>query len=98
MFAGYKCVIYMPDTQSQGKIDLLRLLGAEVYPVPAGESIPQCKNLQVAVLTPSPVAFENPENYNHQAKRHAGTFPSSHPLLPLTLSRIDRQRRLDQPI
>ncbi|KFY13174.1 hypothetical protein V491_06495 [Pseudogymnoascus sp. VKM F-3775] len=37
---------------SQGKIDLLRLLGAEVYPVPA-------------------VAFDNPENYNHQAKRHA---------------------------
>ena len=31
---GYKCVIYMPDTQSQEKIDLLRLLGAEVYPVP----------------------------------------------------------------
>lgn len=25
----------MPNTQSQGKIDLLRLLGAEVYPVPA---------------------------------------------------------------
>ncbi|KAI1330431.1 cysteine synthase (O-acetylserine (thiol)-lyase-like protein) [Xylariaceae sp. FL0255] len=49
---GYKLVIYMPDTQSQGKIDLLRLLGAEVYPVPA-------------------VAFDNPQNYNHQAKRHA---------------------------
>ncbi|KAI9852003.1 MAG: Cysteine synthase 1 [Thelocarpon superellum] len=49
---GYKLVIYMPDTQSQGKIDLLRLLGATVYPVPA-------------------VPFENPENYNHQAKRHA---------------------------
>ncbi|GAB7360669.1 hypothetical protein MBLNU230_g0548t1 [Neophaeotheca triangularis] len=49
---GYKLVIYMPNTQSQGKIDLLRLLGAEVYPVPA-------------------VAFENPDNYNHQAKRHA---------------------------
>ena len=32
---GYQCVIYMPDTQSQEKIDLLRLLGAEVYPVPA---------------------------------------------------------------
>lgn len=32
---GYKCVIYMPDTQSQGKISHLRLLGAEVYPVPA---------------------------------------------------------------
>lgn len=32
---GYRLVIYMPDTQSQGKIDLLRLLGADVYPVPA---------------------------------------------------------------
>jgi len=32
---GYKCVIYMPNTQSQGKIDILRLLGAEVHPVPA---------------------------------------------------------------
>ena len=49
---GYKLVIYMPNTQSQGKIDLLRLLGAEVYPVPA-------------------VAWENSENYNWQAKRHA---------------------------
>lgn len=42
----------MPNTQSQEKIDLLRMLGAEVHPVPA-------------------VAYENPENYNHQAKRHA---------------------------
>lgn len=24
---GYKCVIYMPNTQSQEKIDLLRMLG-----------------------------------------------------------------------
>jgi cysteine synthase len=49
---GYKLVIYMPNTQSQGKIDLLRLLGAEVYPVPA-------------------VPWEDSENYNWQAKRHA---------------------------
>ncbi|MCJ1386935.1 Cysteine synthase 1 [Xylographa soralifera] len=49
---GYQLVIYMPNTQSQGKIDLLRLLGAKVFPVPA-------------------VAFENPDNYNWQAKRHA---------------------------
>ncbi|PHH78048.1 hypothetical protein CDD82_3249 [Ophiocordyceps australis] len=49
---GYRLVIYMPDTQSQGKIDLLRLLGADVYPVPA-------------------VPFEKPDNYNHQARRHA---------------------------
>ena len=49
---GYNLVIYMPDTQSQGKIDLMRLLGATVHPVPA-------------------VPFDNPANYNHQAKRHA---------------------------
>ncbi|KAI9593674.1 tryptophan synthase beta subunit-like PLP-dependent enzyme [Syncephalis fuscata] len=49
---GYRCVIYMPNTQSQEKIDLLRMLGAEVYPVPA-------------------VAYDHPDNYNHQAKRHA---------------------------
>ncbi|CUM64228.1 uncharacterized protein PRCAT00001822001 [Priceomyces carsonii] len=49
---GYKCIIYMPNTQSQSKIDTLKLLGAEVHPVPA-------------------VAYDNPQNYNHQAKRHA---------------------------
>jgi len=32
---GYKCVIFMPNTQSQEKIDLLRMLGAEIHPVPA---------------------------------------------------------------
>ncbi|CEI89726.1 Putative Cysteine synthase [Rhizopus microsporus] len=55
---GYKCVIYMPNTQSQEKIDLLRMLGAEVYPVPA-------------------VAFDNPQNYNHQAKRHAESLENA---------------------
>ena len=55
---GYKLVIYMPNTQSQGKIDLLRLLGAEVYPVPA-------------------VAFDNPQNYNHQARRHAESLKNA---------------------
>ncbi|KAI5306550.1 hypothetical protein KEM56_000314 [Ascosphaera pollenicola] len=55
---GYKCVIYMPNTQSQGKVDLLRLLGAEVYPVPA-------------------VAFDNPQNYNHQARRHAESLKNA---------------------
>ncbi|KAG0707360.1 pyridoxal phosphate-dependent enzyme beta subunit [Suillus ampliporus] len=49
---GYKCVIFMPNTQSQEKIDLLQMLGAEVHPVPA-------------------VAYENPLNYNHQAKEYA---------------------------
>ncbi len=32
---GYRCVIVIPDTQSQEKIDLLRILGAKVRPVPA---------------------------------------------------------------
>ena len=32
---GYKCLIFIPDTQSQEKMDLLRTLGAEVRPVPA---------------------------------------------------------------
>lgn len=31
---GYKCVIYMPNTQSPEKIQTLKLLGAEVHPVP----------------------------------------------------------------
>ncbi|KAH7061896.1 pyridoxal phosphate-dependent enzyme, beta subunit [Auriculariales sp. MPI-PUGE-AT-0066] len=52
---GYKLVIFMPDTQSKEKIDLLRLLGAEVYPVPA-------------------VAYENPANYNHQARDYAASL------------------------
>ncbi len=48
----------MPNTQSQEKVDLLRLLGAEVFPVPA-------------------VGFDNPENYNHQARRHAERLDNS---------------------
>ncbi|KAF4620601.1 hypothetical protein D9613_000640 [Agrocybe pediades] len=55
---GYKCVIYMPNTQSQEKIDLLRMLGADVRPVPA-------------------VAFENPKNYNHQAREYAESIPNA---------------------
>ncbi|KAF8331081.1 cysteine synthase [Cantharellus anzutake] len=55
---GYKCVIYMPNTQSQEKIDLLQMLGADVRPVPA-------------------VAYENPENYNHQAKRYAESISNA---------------------
>ncbi|PPQ68190.1 hypothetical protein CVT25_015022 [Psilocybe cyanescens] len=55
---GYKCVIYMPSTQSQEKIDLLRMLGADVRPVPA-------------------VAFENPQNYNHQAREYAESLENA---------------------
>ncbi|CDZ98420.1 cysteine synthase [Phaffia rhodozyma] len=55
---GYKCVIYMPDNQSQEKIDLLKMLGADVRPVPA-------------------VPFDNPQNYNHQAARHAASLENA---------------------
>lgn len=44
--------------QSQEKIDLLRMLGAEVYPVPA-------------------VPFENPQNYNHQARAYAAQLDNA---------------------
>ncbi|EJD52347.1 pyridoxal phosphate-dependent enzyme, beta subunit [Auricularia subglabra TFB-10046 SS5] len=56
---GYRLVIFMPDTQSREKIELLRMLGAEVFPVPA-------------------VAYDNPANYNHQARDYAaGRAPSA---------------------
>ncbi len=32
---GYKCLIIIPETQSHEKMDMLRMLGAEVRPVPA---------------------------------------------------------------
>jgi cysteine synthase A len=32
---GYKCLIIIPETQSQEKMEMLRTLGAEVRPVPA---------------------------------------------------------------
>lgn len=74
---GYKCIIFMPDTQvmwfascnlnsqkfiilekSQEKIDLLRMLGADVRPVPA-------------------VPFDNPRNYNHQARDFAQSLANA---------------------
>jgi len=48
----------MPNTQSKEKIDLLRMLGADVRPVPA-------------------VAYENPQNYNHQARDYAQTLDNA---------------------
>lgn len=49
---GYKCVIYMPNTQSPEKVLLLKALGADVRTVPA-------------------VPFDDPNNYNHIARREA---------------------------
>lgn len=61
MYHSYLCVNssnHRPHQQSQEKVDLLRMLGAEVYPVPA-------------------VAFENPKNYNHQAREFAEKTPNA---------------------
>nr|CAB3228069.1 cysteine synthase 1 [Phallusia mammillata] len=55
---GYKCIIYMPNTQSKEKIELLSVLGADVRPVPA-------------------VPFDNPDNYNHQARRYAESLTNA---------------------
>jgi len=55
---GYKCVIYMPNNQSQEKMDVLKVLGADVRPVPA-------------------VPFDNPDNYNHQARRYAESLTNA---------------------
>jgi len=48
----------LSSVQSQEKIDLLRMLGADVRPVPA-------------------VAFENPQNYNHQAREYATSIDNA---------------------
>jgi cysteine synthase A len=55
---GYRCVIYMPDTQAREKSELLRSLGAEVRQVPA-------------------VPFDDPRNYNHQARAFAIATPGA---------------------
>lgn len=82
---GYKCVIYMPDTQSQEKIDLLRMLGADVRPVPGTSLSPHTFPSQYwdSVCIPClcadglAVAFDNPQNYNHQAKRYAESLDNA---------------------
>ncbi|MGD0968301.1 MAG: cysteine synthase A [Candidatus Aquilonibacter sp.] len=55
---GYTCVICVPNDQSQEKIDLLRVCGADVRVIPA-------------------VAFTNPENYYHVARRIAEATPGA---------------------
>ncbi len=57
---GYKTVIVMPETQSQEKKDLLRLLGAELVCVPA-------------------VPYENPNQYQHLARRLADRLARESP-------------------
>lgn len=62
---------FLLQTQSQEKIDLLRMLGAEVFPVPGEINVTCFKHDPLLILIPSilclpAVAFENPDNYNHR--------------------------------
>lgn len=83
---GYGCVIYMPDTQSQEKIDLLRVLGAEVRcactaPTPTrARCAPRTHRSGVLILLmqvrPVPaVPITDPANYNWQARDYAASIP-----------------------
>ncbi|CAG5123465.1 unnamed protein product [Candidula unifasciata] len=55
---GFKCVIFMPNNQSQEKIDLLRTLGATVTTVPV-------------------CPWDDPNNYNHHARRYAESLENA---------------------
>lgn len=85
---GYKCVIYMPDTQSQEKIDLLRMLGADVRPVPGTSP------LALSIRNNSPVTFIR------TLTLRSGRIRQPPELQPpsQTIRRIPRQRSMDQPI
>lgn len=55
---GFKCVIFMPNNQSQEKIDTLQALGAEVTTVPV-------------------CPWDDPNNYNHHARRFAESLENA---------------------
>ncbi|SCV05182.1 LANO_0H01860g1_1 [Lachancea nothofagi CBS 11611] len=67
---GYKSIFYMPNTQSAAKVNLLKYLGAEVYPVPVcplsdplnfnNRARDHAQRLDNAVWTDQ---FDNPANW-----------------------------------
>ncbi|SCU86984.1 LADA_0E01332g1_1 [Lachancea dasiensis] len=67
---GYKSIFYMPNTQSAAKVNLLKYLGAEVYPVPVcpisdplnfnNRARDHAKRLDNAIWTDQ---FDNPANW-----------------------------------
>ena len=86
---GYQCVIVIPDNQSQEKMDLLRVLGAEVRPVPPEpysdrEQLPE--DCRASRRKPLPNAiwanqFDNVVNrqahLRHHGTRRSGTTPAA---------------------
>ena len=76
---GYPCVIYMPDTQSQEKIDLLQALGAEVrahYSPQVAASLTACVRCVVQVRPVPAVPITDANNYNWQARDYAASLPN----------------------
>lgn len=65
------------QTQSQEKIDLLKMLGAEVHPVPGEFCTVLCRPLDLT-RRPTAVAFDNPENYNHRSSQSLAYRAPSH--------------------
>jgi cysteine synthase len=84
---GYKCVIYMPDTQSQEKIDLLRMLGADVRPVP-GEFAGASRTFDASLETGGSdgLKWAGSKPVKEEAGRPIDPSSRSHPFTPPALS------------
>ena len=76
---GYKLIIYMPDTQSAEKMDLLRMLGAELRAVPAVPiTDPRHYTFQArdaAAALPNAVWTNQFDNTDNRAAHYEGTGP-----------------------
>jgi len=74
---GYKSVIVIPDTQSQEKMDMLRLCGADVRPVPAVPYKDPNNYVKVSGRLAEEIARTNPNGaiwanqFDNQANRRA---------------------------
>jgi cysteine synthase A len=76
---GYKLIIYMPDTQSAEKMDLLRMLGAELRAVPAVPiTDPRHYTFQArdaAAALPNAVWTNQFDNTDNREAHYLGTGP-----------------------
>ena len=76
---GYKCVIVIPDNQSQEKMELLRVLGAEVRPVPPKPYV-DADNYQkiagrLAAATPNAIWAQQFDNVVNRQAHYETTGP-----------------------
>ena len=70
---GYNLVIYMPNTQSQGTEISSKSINLKYIT----EKIDLLRFLGADVRPVPAVAFDNPDNYNHQARRHAESMENA---------------------